>query len=472
MPEAKTIVVTILIAGLVISGLGLLNVLPVSSAYCSVWNYAGHGSPPAYAGCSGKTSGSSSSSTTTLVSSSSSSSSLTTSSTTEATSSTSTGSGVSKASLTLSSSSFSMAVGGASSSVSFVVQATGPVNLTVVGATKFVAYAYCVNLQCVQNDGVLSITSAGTFQGLISVNALSSAAASTYTSTFEAVYDNQVIASLPLSAVVGGGSSNYFCVEQSLSINVTRALINSNGQVYSSTPLQSLIGKPGTPSTPIVAYETAISGSPTPGASGSFIVTYEVLGTGPISTNVQGRVLTQGDGWKLFEFQQTIPLSGGSFNVYLNATDMLWGEYYAGLDSNTQTLLSSAGLNGNQVWILYYEAQTAGLDTVFGNVAIQGCSGISSGLQYFDDALSIPVVSTSTVTTTTTSCPQGWIYTDGACHSLRNGYSVVPLSLYPKAGFSILAIPAGANAAWIALADVLVIVGIVGAIIFAAKEYS
>ncbi len=460
MPEAKSILVTILIAALVISGLGLLNVLPVSSAYCSVWNYAGHGSAPGYAGCNGKTS-SSASSTSSLTTSSitSSTASMTTTTTATTSSSNVSVSKASLASLTLSSSSFSMAVGGASGVVSFVVQTTGAVNLTVVGASKFVVYAYCVNLQCVQNDGNLLIASAGTYQGLISASALSGATASTFTSSFEALYDNQVVTSAQISAIVGGESSNYFCVEQSLSINITRALINSNGGVYSSTPLQSLIGKPGTPSTQIVAYETTISGNPTPGASGSFLVTYEVLGTGPISTNAQGRMLTQGDGWKLFEFEQNIPLGGGSFNVYLNATDMLWGEYYAGLDANTQSLLSEAGWTGNQIANLYLIAgpnpsgqyptgQTNGDDLVIGNVSLQGCSGQSSTLQTFQDYLYIPTVASTSQT------------------PIFN-HHIIEENLFTPPSLAVLGDPAGKNAVLIGLADSLVLAGIAVAVVVA-----
>jgi len=351
-----------------------------------------------------------------------------------------------------------MSTGGASPSISFVLQTTGPVNLTVVGASSFVVYAYCVQSQCKQNDGIVSVTTAGTYQGLISATALVATPASTYTSSFEAVYDNQPVVTIPISAVVDGGTSNYFCTEQSFNINITRALIESNGQVYSSTPLQSLIGTPKIPLTPIVAYETTIAGVPTSGTSGSFLITYEVLGTGPISTNAQAQVLTQGDDWKLFEFQQTIPASGGSFNVYLNATDMLWGEYYAGLDSNTQTLLSSAGLNGNQIWILYYLAQTTGADVVYGNVSIQGCSGISSELQFFDDALLIPTVVASSPTTTTSALYSG----GGGGH-----HAFVVMNLFAPPSWAILGDPVGKNAVLIGLADSLVLAGIAVAVVVA-----
>ena len=316
-----------------------------------------------------------------------------------------------------------------------------------------------------QNDALLQITGAGAYHGLISAVSLAGTAASTYTSTFEALYNNAPIAMSPISAIVGGGSSNYFCTEQSFSINITRALIESNGQVYSSTPLQSLISTPETPTTPIVEYDTTIQGVPTSTGTGSFLVTYEVLGTGPISTNAQAQVLTQGTGWKLFEFQQSIPATGGSFVVYMNATDMLWGEYYAGLDSNTQSLLSSAGLNGNQIWLLYYEAQLTGADVVFGQVNIQGCGGISSELQYFADALLIPTLSTATVPSATTS------YSTTSSDSGGCGYSFICQSLVPSSGFGAFA-PVGKNAPLIGLADALLIVGVVVAVAFVSKEYS
>lgn len=355
-----------------------------------------------------------------------------------------------------------MTAGGASAVVSFVIQTTGPVNLTVVGASNFVIYAYCVQSQCVQNDGILSVGTAGTYQGLISATALATTSASTYTSSFEAVSDNQPIITIPISAVVGSGSSNYFCTEQSFNINITRALIEPNGEVYSSTPLQSLIGTPKTPLTPIVAYDTKINAVPILGATGSFLVTYEVLGTGPISTNTQPQMLTQGDGWKLFEFQQSIPASGGSFDVYMNTTDMLWGEYYAGLDSNTQTLLSNAGLNGNQIWILYYMANATGADVIYGNVSIQGCNGVSSELQFFDDALLIPTTATRTLASTTTSnCIR-------VCKE-----SLVPLNLFSPPSLSILKFPSGGDAFLIGLADSLVLGGIAlaaGAVIYYLKE--
>ncbi len=302
--------------------------------------------------------------------------------------------------------------------------------------------------------------------------ALTGTPASTYTSNFEVLFDGQAIATVPISAVVGGGTSSYFCTEQSFNINITRALIQSNGQVYSSTPLQSLIGKPGTPTTPIVGYETSINAVPISGASGSFLVTYEALGTGPISTNFQPIVLTQGSGWKLFEFQKTIPASGGSFNVFLNATDMLWGEYYAGLDANTQSLLSNAGWTGNEIFNLYLIAnlsqtgQTNGDDLVIGSVSLQGCNGQSSTLQSFQDYLYIPTATSRTLVTTTSTSSR---CVQRSCEKL----SILPLSLTPKINFNILGNPFGKNGLVNAVGDSLVLAGIalaVGTVTYYLKE--
>ena len=442
-------------------GLVVVNLAPVSSAYCSVWGYAGHGTPPGYSGCSGGSSSTASASTTTTSSVTSASRTTTnlSLSTISSSSSTTTSNGVLKATLSLASNSFSAN----SISVDFTLQTTGPVNLTVVGASNYVVYSFCITgLQCVQNDGMLSVTAAGTYPGIISSQALTGTPASTYTSNFEALFDGQIITSVPISAVVGGGTSSYFCTEQSFNINITRALIQSNGQVYSSTPLQSLIGKPGTPTTPIVAYETSINAVPISGASGSFLVTYEVLGTGPISTNFQPIVLTQGSGWKLFEFQKTIPASGGSFNVFLNATDMLWGEYYAGLDANTQSLLSNAGWTGNEIFNLYLIAnlsqtgQTNGDDLVIGSVSLQGCNGQSSTLQSFQDYLYIPTATSRTlVTTTSTPVPACLPHQPKTCIQ-----SLVPLNLAPRPGFIVIGNPFGKNAVLNAVGDSLVLAGI------------
>ena len=95
---------------------------------------------------------------------------------------------------------------------------------------------------------------------------------------------------------------------------------------------------------------------------------------------------------------------------------------------------------------------------MWGNVSIQGCSGISSELQFFDDALLIPTVVASSPTTTTSALYNG----GGGSH-----HAFVVMNLFAPPSLAILGDPVGKNAVLIGLADSLVLAGIAVAVVVA-----
>lgn len=326
------------------------------------------------------------------------------------------------------------------------------------------------------SNGVYSIPSSGTYDGSLTVFVPALTADSTYTFSLAALYLGEQIVSLPLSIVVGAGQSTYYCTEQSFNVNITRAFIGANGQVVSSIPLDSVLGKPPVPADQIVAYITTITASPIPQAVGSFIVTYQALGTGKeISPNSQGQILTSGTGWNLYQFEQQISLSGGKYDVEFNASDLLAGEYAAFNDPSTISKLNdfsvggSAGTDfGSELGIA--EGFSNPWDIVNVGVSIQGCNSQSSTLQAFTDMLSIPLAPIPTVSSTTTTFNTAAWCVSHAVYC-KAGIYPMTLNLLGGASFRVLGYPSGPDWFWIGFGDLLTLVGAIGAAVFVKHEY-
>ena len=185
--------------------------------------------------------------------------------------------------------------------------------------------------------------------------------------------------------------------------------------------------------------------------------------------------MTQGTNWKLFQFEQQIPLTGGTFKVQLNSTDLLQGIYNAAnaAAANPSIITSlnsySVGIGtneGSQLSIAAGFEPSSAVTSTFVNVGvvIQGCNSQSSTLQAFTDQLSIPPASTvgrTLASTTTSRCIR-------TCEA-----SLLPISLTPKINFDILGNPFGKNGLVNAVGDSLVLAGIalaVGTVTYYLKE--
>jgi hypothetical protein len=324
------------------------------------------------------------------------------------------------------------------------------------------------------SNGVYIIPSSGSYDGSLTVYVPALTTDSTYAFSLAALYLGEQIVSVPMSIVVGGGQSTYYCTELNFNVNITRAFIGANGQVVSSIPLDNVFGKPPVPADPIVAYITTITASAIPQAVGGFIVTYQALGTGSeISPNSQGQILTSGPGWSLYQFEQQISLSGGKYDVELNATDLLAGEYAAFNDSSAISKLNDFNVGrspgtdfGTQLEIA--EGFSNPWDIVNVGVSIQGCNSQSSSLQAFTDMLSIPISATSTATISTFNTAAWCVSHRVYC---KAGIYPTTLNLLSGSSFSVLGYPEGSHAFLIGLGDILVVIGIAGAIVLVKHEY-